>query len=85
MSPPIEEVYDFICFLSSPSPIPNPSPKSKTQIQGPNPKFKIQRKGNWTGADTIILINSQSIPRLDSIDSKSSDILKNYSVTMNKL
>ena len=37
-----------------------PGPKSKSQIEVPNPKSKVQRKGTWTGADTIIL---QAIPQ----------------------
>ena len=34
---------------------PKYSPKSKSQIQVPISKFKVQRKGTGTGADTIIL------------------------------
>ena len=47
-------------ILSSPS--PSPSPKSQFQVPIPSPKSKskslkskVQRKGNGTGADTIIL------------------------------
>ena len=41
--------------MSSPSLVPNPSLKSRSQIQVPNSKSKVQRKGNGTGADIIIL------------------------------
>ena len=34
---------------------PKSSPKTKSKIQVQNPKSKVQRKGNGTGADTIIL------------------------------
>ena len=33
----------------------NPGPKFRSQIQVPNPISKVQRKGNGTGADNIIL------------------------------
>ena len=35
--------------------VPKSSPKSRAQIQVQNPKYKVQRKGTGTGADTIIL------------------------------
>ena len=46
--------------LSSPSPSPSPKCQFKVPIPSPNSKSKslkskVQRKGNGTGADTIIL------------------------------
>ena len=75
---------NYLLLLSCLSPDLNPSLKSRTKIQVPNPspKSKIQspeeREWDWgwqynsTGHSTPLQINSQSIRRLDPIDSKSS-------------
>ena len=65
--------------------VPNPGPKSKSQIQVPNPKSRgplwpsmikclLSRPGLIAGPlhSTPLPNNSQLIPRLDPIDSKSS-------------
>ena len=49
------------------------SPKSKSQIQVPNPKSKVQRKGNGTGADNIILQATTTTPNFSHLKCQSSD------------